>query len=181
MDTKNLFKDGYLNLPSNMSKGTWSSLGEVLANLKKSYQWHLGDWALFGMGKFRMTLVKAAKIAGVSPGYLSGLRTVAQRFSPSMRTEKLSWEHYRTVCLVSDPGERLRLLRKAKKEKISGFELRCYLSGKERPEEYKIILVWPKPPDGEILREVHEIISKTGGKVRFAGLSKMAEKEGKKA
>ena len=169
MDTKRLFKDGCLNLPSNMGKGVWLSLGKTLADTKKNHQWHIGDWMLFGTGKFRISVAAIAKSVGITVSTLKQYRATAQAFSLSMRVRNVPWSQHRAVVSVSDPEERLRLLRKAKREKMGIYELRCYLSGKRRPEEYKIVLVWSKPPGAEAIGEIHEIVSRTSGKVKRAG------------
>ena len=145
MDTKNVFKDGHLNLPANMSREIWDSIGKALAEVKVGYQWHFGDWMLFGMGKFGADLPFEAKRLGVTKAQLFIYKGVASRFSPDMRKIKLPWTHYRVVAWIDDVPKRMALLKQAKKEKLAASSLRDLMMDRSTPTKYSVLLRWVKP------------------------------------
>lgn len=168
MDISKLFKNGQLRLPANMSKDTWESVGESLLVMRVNHRWCLGDWILFGLGKFRITLNSEARRLGLSLNTLSSYKSVAARFSPDMRTFKLSWSHYLTVVAVDDVSRRMALLKQAEKRGLSRDDLRDLEAGHSTLLEYAVHLRWADPITPKIQEQLHKLVAGSGGRIVHA-------------
>jgi hypothetical protein len=88
--------------------------------------WWIGDWLLYGTGRWGEMYVAAAKITGYDAKSLRNMRYVASRFDLSLRRDNLTWSHHALLAAFEPPDQRYWLDR-ADHDRLSVADLRTEL------------------------------------------------------
>jgi hypothetical protein len=88
-----------------MSLAEWKSLGTSIVVYSDTAPWWVGDWLLFGQGKFHRRYQEGLATTGLSYQTLRNYATVARRFPVSRRRDRLSFQHHAEVCALPDEDQ----------------------------------------------------------------------------
>jgi hypothetical protein len=104
-----------IEFPVGFDYGDWQALGVHLGRAHGSIQWALGDWFVYGEGRYRdgEMYEQALEDTGRSLGGLMNLKSVASRVPPSIRRADLSWSHHREIAKLEQAKQREWLSRAA--------------------------------------------------------------------
>ena len=105
-----------LQLPPGMSFNKWKRLGR---KLRKSSEWHWGDWLLFGVGRFGAKHNAAIAATGIDYDELQNAAWVAGKVEMSLRRDSLAWFHHRAAADLP-PEQRADFLDQAEIEASGG-------------------------------------------------------------
>jgi hypothetical protein len=110
----------------------WASVGLRLGGLHSGIQWWLGDWFVFGHGRYRDGEMyhQALEETGRSAGGLYTLKWVAEKVGPEVRRADLSWSHHREVAKLP-PDEQATWLARAVAGRWSVDLLRSTIQAKD--------------------------------------------------
>lgn len=153
------------------TKKEWENYGEILKRVDEAKQWAIGDWLVDGKKHYGDGLYQqAAIILDCSEGDLRNMKSLAERFQLSVRTDKLSWRHHYEIASLkqiessnngklhlsdkSDHSKMQEFLKRAEVEKWSVRDLKEAVTQYKRrqdeeirlanePEKYSIILADP--------------------------------------
>ncbi len=103
----------------------------------------MGDWLLYGTGRWGEMYVAAAKATGYDPKSLRNYRYVASRVSVSLRKDNLTFGHHALVASL-EPNAQRTWLERAIHDRLSVEDLR----GELRAERCHDITA---PPERESL------------------------------
>lgn len=104
----------------------WIVAGRRLGTIGRCSQWWIGDWIRYGTAKWGEKYAEAARVTGYDVASLRNMAWVASRFSPSLRSDELTWSHH--VLLAPLAAEEQRLwLERAREQKLSVADLRLEL------------------------------------------------------
>jgi hypothetical protein len=79
----------------------WKNYGKILRQIDEAKQWIVGDWLVDGKRHYGDGLYKeASAILECSEGDLRNMKSLAERFQLSVRTDKLSWRHHYEVASI---------------------------------------------------------------------------------
>jgi hypothetical protein len=96
-----------LDLSSNMmlSFEKWLYIGEVLASVRTSSAWCLGDWLVYGEMAYSGRYRDAIKQTSLDYQTLRNYAWVARRFPISRRRDTLSFGHHAEVASLPEPEQ----------------------------------------------------------------------------
>jgi hypothetical protein len=116
---------------SDLDVTQWRAVGRSLGRLGRNSQWWVGDWLLYGCGKWGEQYAEAVKLTGYDYGSLRNMACVSRRFDLSRRRDKLSWEHHASVQSLM-PSEQDHWLDRAVELRWTREDLRTELRAAER-------------------------------------------------
>jgi hypothetical protein len=96
-----------LELPSSLTLSfeKWLRIGEVLATVRTSSAWCLGDWLAYGEMAYSGRYRDAIKQTSLDYQTLRNYAWVARRFPISRRRESLSFGHHAEVASLPEPEQ----------------------------------------------------------------------------
>lgn len=120
-----------------LSFDEWAALAPTLGSAVRSMQFVVGDWLVYGEEHFSQPSSRvpegryeaACASTGIDYGTLRNYASVSRKVRLSLRNDRLSWEHHRTVSPLP-PEEQTRWLNIAanSEEKISTRRLRASIN-----------------------------------------------------
>ena len=122
----------HYKISNSVSYEKWVQLGEMFHTLHRNINWRIGDWLLFGEGRFPDRYSQATHLTGRSDVTMRNCAWVASVYPPEERVYDLSFTHYLEVAGVKETKERHWLLAKAEQEDMSALALRAFRSGEVR-------------------------------------------------
>ena len=105
------------------SYNDWETIGITLAQIKDAHQFWIGDWLLFGEGKYGEKYTQALEATGLGYQTLRDCKWVAKQVELSRRRDNLSWSHHEEVAGL-EPKDQERWLKEAEKGNMSAKQLR---------------------------------------------------------
>src|SRR3954452_18033627 len=93
---------------------TWRDLGARFGTYTNAMSWWLGDWLVFGRGKYGRRYKEAIAATGLDYGTLRNYAVVARRVEPSRRRSDVSFQHHAEVCALDDEHQDSWLARAAR-------------------------------------------------------------------
>lgn len=117
---------GLTNVAGRPGMDEWAQAGRRIVAARSSLQWAIGDWLLFGDGRYEEDAYEtAAEATGLRRGTLSNLKAVAKAFPIDKRDPEVGWSHHALLAGFDDEV-RERLMQETKKNKLSWEELRTH-------------------------------------------------------
>lgn len=101
-----------LTLPANMSPEEYEAVGAMLARVRDTLQWAVGDYIVHGEALFGEESYQYVEALKISEASRSQYARVATRIPAGRRVGSLSWSHHREVVSL-EPEEQDRFLRAA--------------------------------------------------------------------
>jgi hypothetical protein len=101
----------------------WLLEGRRIGVLSRGSQWWVGDWLLYGTGRWGEMYAAAAKATGYDPKSLRNYRYVASRVSASLRKDNLTFGHHALVASLDADSQR-HWLDRAVHDRLSVEDLR---------------------------------------------------------
>jgi hypothetical protein len=98
-----------LTLPETLTFDEWREVGRKLGGASTSLRWYVGDWLLHCERKWGETYGPAAQIMGLSYDTLAHCKSIAEKFEPWCRRQKLRWGDHREVAGLSVENQDLLL------------------------------------------------------------------------
>lgn len=114
-----------------LSFAEWINIGNTFREMHNSVLWWIGDWLMFGRGKWGEMYSQAISTTEYTYDFLRKLNSVSGKFEFGCRHPNLSWSHHKEVAYVDDLEKREKLLILAEDEGISAVGLREVM---KRPE-----------------------------------------------
>ena len=121
----------------------WLLEGRRIGIFSRGSQWWVGDWLLYGTGRWGEMYAAAAKATGYDPKSLRNYRYVASRVDASLRKDNLTFGHHALVASL-EPNAQRTWLERAIHDRLSVEDLR----GELRAERCHDITA---PPERESL------------------------------
>lgn len=139
-----------LIFPERMAFERWVGIGSYLSHVISASAWCLGDWLVYGEGRFNDRYRNAIEMTSLDYQTLRNHAWVARRFPMSRRRDRLSFTHHAEVAALLEPEQDV-WLRKAEEQGWSVKRLRREVkaSSQERTADDDI-----KPGNGHSDREV---------------------------
>ena len=126
-----------LQLPEGLPLERWVSIGETLANMDRSVGWWLGDWAIYGEGRYE-EWSQVVDSLGLDRDTAQKYIYVASNVRIRIRIPNLSFSHHRLVAPLSE-SEQHKWLARAVKHDWKWGELRRRLLLAEDAERIKTL------------------------------------------
>lgn len=132
----------------------WEKIGSGLRKIEGCIQFWIGDWLRYGERTYKgihsKQYDKAVEETGLERTTLQNIKNVAESISPSLRNERLSFNHHIAVAPLS-PEEQKKWLEKAEEKNLSYRELRQEIkSSKALPQPElpvgKFNIIYADPP-----------------------------------
>jgi len=130
-----------LVIRADLTQDDYAALGRILGGLHDgakstwdALRWSIGDWLLFGEGKFGEEAAQIADAVGRSVHTMQNYTWVCSRVAPSRRRPELSWSHHEAVAGL-EPRAQRRWLDKAVAETLGSDALRGLLRDERRQAE----------------------------------------------
>lgn len=98
-----------LCLPARLSFAAWRRIGEHLLLVSDSSGWWLGDWLVYGEGRFGDRYKQAIAKTSLDYQTLRNYAWVARRFDVSRRRDTLSFQHHVEVAALPPEQQRMWL------------------------------------------------------------------------
>lgn len=128
----------------------WAQAGRQMIAARSSLQWAIGDWLLFGDGRYEEGAYEtAAEATGLRRGTLSNLKAVAKAFPPDKRDPEVGWSHHALMAGFEDEV-RERLMKETKERKLSWEELRTHCKTLRQAIQ-QAMQSWPEGTFGVLL------------------------------
>lgn len=105
-----------LALPDDLTFDAWADLGRSLLTNQRRAEWLVADWGNFGRKHFQAEFGFMAEQAGVDVKRLSIMAAVADAYPEGLRATNLTFDTHREIAAVSEPGDRVRMLKQAADE-----------------------------------------------------------------
>jgi hypothetical protein len=119
-----------LDLDIDMVFEDWEAVGEILKGMALASPWLLGDWLVFGEGRY--SDIYAQALDDLDAQTIKGYVWVAEKVPPANRKATLSWSHHRAVAgLPAD--QQSQWLQKAGDNSWSVSELKRQIKGEAPP------------------------------------------------
>jgi hypothetical protein len=83
----------------------WTAIGARIARHASATTWWLGDWLIYGQGKYGRRYKEAIAATGLDYQTLRNYAMVARRFEASRRRDGVSFHHHAEVCALSDADQ----------------------------------------------------------------------------
>jgi hypothetical protein len=122
-----------LTLPEDLSFDYWKRIGQKLNSASSSLRWYIGDWLLHGERMWGEMYADAEQITGLSYDTLAHCKSVASKFEPWRRRQKLRWGDHREVAALTVENQD-RLLDGLISDKWSRERLRIEVSASRAAE-----------------------------------------------
>jgi hypothetical protein len=126
-----------LRLGDELEYDTYEALGCYLGALRDATAWWIGDWLLFGEGRYGEKYADAVEATGRSKQTLKNYAWVAQNVPTSRRRARLSWSHHEAIAKLG-PREQKAWLDRAERERWSVEEFRGMLRDPEPIEAHVV-------------------------------------------
>jgi hypothetical protein len=110
-----------------ITREAWNQVGKLLFRLEGSIQWLIGDWVVYGEGRYG-DIKKIAEIFGRKPETLYNYASVSRSIETSRRREVLSFGHHYEVIGL-EPDEQDEALTYAVEHNLSVAAFRKLLRG----------------------------------------------------
>jgi hypothetical protein len=94
-----------LKISAPLSYVEWESLGSHLQAVHRSVLFWIGDWLVWGQGKWGEKYAQAVESTGYAVQTLMNAQWVASRIEISLRGEVLSWSHHREIAALEPPEQ----------------------------------------------------------------------------
>jgi hypothetical protein len=117
--------------PEHLEFRDWLLEGRRIGLICRGSPWWIGDWLVYGTGRWGETYVEAAKITAYDPKSLRNMRYVASRFDLSLRRDNLTWSHHALLASL-DPDTQAFWLDRASEDRLSVEDLRLELRATRR-------------------------------------------------
>lgn len=101
----------------------WLAIGRDLATRKRSIDWLIGDWLVFGRGHFSDQIELALEDMALDPNMVRRFEKTAKAIPAHCRDSELSFEHHAHVADMP-LQEALPLLKRAHDEKLDPRQFR---------------------------------------------------------
>jgi hypothetical protein len=111
----------------------WVEAGRRIGALGRGGQWWVGDWLVYGAGRWGEKYVAAAKITGYDTGSLRNMASLASQFASSRRRDNLTWGHHAAVASL-EISEQEACLDLAVSEMMSVADLRELCRARRRSQ-----------------------------------------------
>lgn len=119
-----------LILPQEVTQQEWYDFFDVIRNIKRSWQFIIGDWFAYGADKFEMTYEQIAALTGYKQSTVEAFASTCRNV-PRFTRVNLSFAHHRAVSGL--PAEKqLSALQDAIDLQLSYRQLQVRISG-EKP------------------------------------------------
>lgn len=119
-----------LILPEEITQQEWYDFFDVIRNIKRSWQFIIGDWFAYGADKFKFTYEQIATWTGYKPTTVEAFASTCRNV-PRFTRVNLSFAHHRAVSRL--PAEKqLSALQEALDLQLSSRQLQARISG-EKP------------------------------------------------
>jgi hypothetical protein len=112
-----------LDLPANLEWDEYQAVGHWLHRIDESTPWWVGDWLLYGDGRYGEDVYQAASSTGFNQDTMRQWLWVAQQVPPKRRRADVTWSHHRQVAKLP-AKEQTHWLVRAAREKWTVSELR---------------------------------------------------------
>jgi hypothetical protein len=112
-----------LSITGEITQAEHAQLGKLLMQLEQSIQWLIGDWLAYGERVYSVTYQQVAEETGYSYQTLKDYTWVANHVNPSIRIDKLSFDHHRLVASM-EPAQQAFWLNSAASEGWSREQMR---------------------------------------------------------
>jgi hypothetical protein len=109
--------------PDSIEYREWLLEGRRIGVLSRGSQWWVGDWLLYGTGRWGEMYVQAAKVTGYDPKSLRNYRYVASRIDVSLRKDNLTFGHHALLASL-EPDAQRHWLERAVHDRLSVEDLR---------------------------------------------------------
>jgi hypothetical protein len=119
--------------PSKLEYRDWVVEGRRIGLMSRGSQWWVGDWLLYGTGRWGEMYVQAAKVTGYDPKSLRNYRYVASRIDVSLRKDNLTFGHHALLASL-EPDAQRHWLERAVHDRLSVEDLRGELRAERRGE-----------------------------------------------
>lgn len=116
----------------NLSFEEWIAIGNTLQQVNASLNWWIGDWLIYGEGKWGEMYAQAVETTGWDYDRLSKAKWVAARVQFCKRLQNLTWSHHHEVASL-DPEAQEKWLMRAEAERWSVRRLREEIKGPKLP------------------------------------------------
>jgi len=127
-----------LELPRDLSYDDWASIGPRLVRIREFTNFAIGDWLLFGEGKYGEMFAQAASETGIPEDRLTILKYVSMHVDPARRIDRPNfWSHHREVASL-EPKEQTQWLEKSVKNNWTVKELKEAMGKKGRKETERV-------------------------------------------
>jgi hypothetical protein len=83
----------------------WCELGPRIARHSTATAWWLGDWLIYGQGKYGRRYKDAIAATGLDYQTLRNYAMVARRFAPFRRRDGLTFHHHAELCALTDTDQ----------------------------------------------------------------------------
>ena len=122
-----------LKITAPLSYAEWEALGSHLQAVHRSVLFWIGDWLMWGQGKYGERYAQAVNATGYAVQTLMNAQSASSGIEFSRRSGDLSWSHHAEVA-KAEPTEQTRLLEAAVENQLSVRQLRDEVKKKNNPE-----------------------------------------------
>lgn len=122
-----------LTITKDLSLDQWQALGRRLVKLHEAAAWAIGDWLIYGRGKYGETYERAAELTGRSYESLSQYLRVAVAFPPAKRMD-CPWSQHRETLRLN-PESRKAVLQRAIESQWTKRQLAAHISHSLAPSQ----------------------------------------------
>lgn len=114
-----------------ISQTEWLSLREAIQNIKRAYQWIIGDWMLYGFEHgWSQDYVDMAALTGLKEKTVKEYTSICRNIPASIRMDRLSFGHFQLIAPLEDKPA---WIQRAVDEKLSISQLRQAIHGDDPP------------------------------------------------
>lgn len=118
------FVEGRLVLPESLHFDAWLLIGQQLQRMQRSVSWWVGDWMLYGEGRYGERFSQALDATGYAKHSIQNAASVAKAIPPSRRRELVPFSHHAEVVSLP-PAQQDELLAQVEKEDMPVAKLRA--------------------------------------------------------
>jgi hypothetical protein len=115
----------------NIEYDKWVLEGRRIGAMGRGSPWWMGDWLLYGEGRWGEKYTEAVRITGYDKKSLRNMRYVASRFELSLRRDSLHWSHH-ALLAAFELDEQKYWLDRAVADRLSVDDLRIELRSAQR-------------------------------------------------
>jgi hypothetical protein len=123
-----------LTLPETLTFDEWQEIGRKICKASTSLRWYIGDWLLHGERKWGEMYSEAMRLTGLSYDTLAHCKSIAAKFEPWRRRQKLRWSYHREVGDLSIENQD-RMLNEIDAARWSRERLRHEVATAQRQEK----------------------------------------------
>lgn len=134
---------------SGISENEWTALFSVIANIRTSWQFIIGDWFAYGNTHFNFSYGEIAQATGYKESTVMAFASVCRNVPLLTRVKTLDFAHHRRVSRLP-LDKQIEALNHAAENNLSVREFQAYLSGHKRK----------RLSSGRVRKSHYEIIDK---------------------